>query len=758
MRTWTLAFLCGVLLLQVFVKLPSLLWLIIVIVAIVGFLLFKKARFHARLFIACACGFAWCLWFAHAQTAWTLTSDLEGKTIPITGYIASIPSVSMTGTSFLFFVTKVQSEKVSGVVHLSWRESQTVLRVGDQWQFYVRLKKPYGTMNPGGFDYEAWVLQEGIRANGYVVAKLTNQLLSQHWYIHPVDRVRQYFKEKIEANLPVSNTSPWISALTVGERNDIDAKNWQVLRNTGTNHLMAIAGLHIGFMAILAHFVVSNLWRCLPRLTLMVPAPNAGAVAALLMALTYSAMAGFSIPTQRACLMLFVFLLITLRRRHAGAWHAWCCALLCVLLNNPLCVLTESFWLSFGSVALIIYGVSGRLMPTGLWWKWGRIQWVIAVGLVPLSVALFHQCSLVSFVANSIAIPWVEFVIVPLSLLGCFFLLVSAKAGGFILWLADKILSVLWSVLAWLAHLPGVVWYQTVPSMWVLVAAILGVVFLLFPIGFPGRYFGLVGLLPLILFKPAVPRAGDAWLTVLDVGQGLSAVVQTQNHVLVFDAGPRLSASYDMGDSIVVPFLHFIGAHNVDMLVVSHRDNDHIGGAQAILTQLPVRAVKTSVPELLPNARYCLRGDAWQWDGVDFEFLHPSLDTLGLDNDSSCVLRITIGKQHILLTGDVEKKAEKDLVATVAADLPADILVAPHHGSKTSGLASFVEAVNPHYVVFAVGYRNRYHFPHQSVVLQYQAMGVEALETAKTGAVQFQLGVDNFLNLYRVEHRHYWNN
>jgi competence protein ComEC len=802
MRSWTLAFLCGVLLLQPFSALPPLYLVLLLVLAsalILGLSkytrifnsLFKRSenkikktgwhggegshcerngiprsdRTPVNLSIAVILGFAWCLWFAHSQSAWRLDETLEGKPLTVTGYIASIPDKNLRGTGFLFSLKDVQFEnkktKAHGLIRLTLRNEKENPQVGDEWRFVVHLKKTYGTLNPGGFDYEAFALQEGIRANGYVVTKFSGTRISHHWYRYSIDRVRAYFKDKIAANLTPSNTSQWITALAIGERHDINQADWQVLRNTGTNHLMAIAGLHIGFMAALAHFIAAFIWRRLPRLPLMLPAVHAGAIAALLMALTYSAMAGFSIPTQRACLMLSVFLMTLLQRRHIAAWHAWSSALLCVLLWNPLTVLTESFWLSFGSVALIIYGVSGRLAPSGLWWKWGRIQWVIAIGLLPLSIWLFQQFSYISFVANSIAIPWVGFVVVPLCFVGCFTLIFSAKAGGFILSLADKILNVLWSILAWLSHLPGVVWYQTVPDHGILLAALAGIIFLLLPIGTPGRYFGFIWLLPLILFKPFAPKAGEAWLNVLDVGQGLSVVLQTQKHVLIYDAGPRLSTTYDMGESVVVPFLHAIGAKKVDMMVISHGDNDHIGGAKAVIGQFSVLTIKTSVPEKLPGADYCLRGTSWHWDGVDFSFIYPTIENLGLDNDSSCVLRITVGKQHILLTGDIEKFAEKELVSSALSDLPADILVAPHHGSKTSAVDSFIQGVHPSYVLFAVGYRNRYHFPHQLVADKYHHLGVRAYETARTGAVSFHLTPDHPItlpDLYRKQHQHYWNN
>jgi competence protein ComEC len=474
----------------------------------------------------------------------------------------------------------------------------------------------------------------------------------------------------------------------------------------------------------------------------------------------YSAMAGFSIPTQRACMMLAVFLTTLLLRRKPLAWQGWAFALLCVVLINPLSVSSESLWLSFASVALIVYCMSGRLAMRGLWWKLGRIQWIIAVGLIPFSIWLFQQCSLISFLANSVAIPWVGFFVAPLSFFGALLLPVSATLGGSVLLLADKLLSVLWIFLSWCAHLHGVVWYQVIDSHFVLISACLSLFLLLLPAGMPGRWFGVIFALPLVLAKPVVPPSETAWLTLLDIGQGLSAVVQTQQHILVFDAGPRLSPNYDMGESVVAPFLHTLAAKKIDMLVISHGDNDHIGGAGALLRQFSVSEIKTSVPASLPKATYCMQGAKWRWDGVDFEFLYPTMNLLHQNNDSSCVLRVSAGGKQILLTGDIEKSAEKYLLATSKNSLAATILIAPHHGSKTSGNEDFIAAVKPTYVLFAVGYQNRYHFPHKSVVARYQKQGVLMLETDLAGAIKFTVNKDALLppELFRMQHRHYWNN
>lgn len=758
MRSFSLAFLLGVLLLQNFSFLPDKKWAIgIMIFYIVAKIAFHKKWHYLRLPAACACGFAWCVWYANAHLAWTLPSELEGKTIAISGYIASIPNVSPYRTTFLF-ATK------TSLIHLSWQEKNVHLKEGDEWRLFVRLKKIHAMLNPGGSDYEAWAAQAGVRASGYVVKTPDNKLLDSAPYHFPLGRIRQFFLTKIHENLPVSNTSPWIPALAVGERQGISQDNWEVLRKTGTNHLMAIAGLHIGFMAAFSYALVFFFWRRVPRLMLLLPAQEASAITSLVIAFTYSALAGFSVPTQRACIMLSAFLITALLRRYSLAWQAWSLALLGVLLINPLSVLTESFWLSFMSVALIIFGVSGRLAPQGIWWKWGRIQWVLTLGLVPLTIAFFQECSLVSFIANSISIPWVGFLIVPLTLLGCASLLFSAKIGGLFLWLADKNLDVLWKILMLLSKLSWSSWHHHFPSFWILLIACIGVFLLLLPVGFPGRWLGVIWLLPIFFIKPLGPAAGDIWLTLLDVGQGLSAVIKTQKHTLVFDAGSRWDEAADMGENVVLPFLRTFDTKKIDMLVISHGDNDHIGGMNALHKQLAILAIKTSVPEKIPyqQVSYCLRGETWQWDGVKFEFDYPTENNLHLGNNSSCVLRISNNNTAILLTGDIEKLAEKELINKPEKNLSADILVAPHHGSKTSALSEFIDEVNPRIVLFPIGYRNRYHFPHVSVVKKYQQRNVLLLDTVKLGAIQFYIKNSDKKSAlvpisYRKNHLHYWN-
>lgn len=752
MLTFILAFLAGDLTLQTFSSLPSL-TLIFGITIIVIIICFYFKRYLPLAFML---GFAYTAWYAHNILSWELPKELEGKPHLVTGCVASIPVTDYKQVHFLFAL-----ENTSALIRLSAQNFPQLFHVGDKWQLQVRLKRIHGSQNAGAFDYEAWAMQKGLRASGSIISSVENKFLSHHWYHFPIAQIRERLLVKMQKHLPDSVGSPWLIALVIGERIGIKPDDWQVLRNTGTNHLMAIAGLHIGMIAGFAHTLVSIVWRCIPTLVLLFPAQLAGGCAALFTAFLYSALAGFSIPTQRACIMLTVFIIALLLRRNISAWTAWSLAMILVLLLNPLSVLTESFFLSFATIALIIYGMSARLAPTGWWWKWGRVQWVIGLGLIPITLALFQECSLVSFLANSVAIPWLGIFILPFCFLSGIFLFLYEPFGAILLFIASKSLAGLWCVLSWFSHFHFAAWQQAIPNTGIFLLTVLAFILLLIPAGMPGRWLGMLWLLPLVLYQYPTPEKGNFWLTLLDVGQGLSVVVQTKSHVLVYDAGPKYSENFDMGASVVVPYLRTNGTKTLDMLVVSHGDNDHIGGAPFIIHSLPVTMIKTSVPEKITNhtAELCLAGTAWEWDGVKFDFIYPTVNELHLGNDSSCVLRVSNGTHAILLTGDVEKFAEKQMLQKVPQYLPASILIAPHHGSKTSGVEQFVNAVHPSYVLYATGYRNRYHFPHVSVVRSYTEMNSQQFSTAECGEIQFRLDRNKMIApplLYRTEKQRYW--
>lgn len=760
MFLFTIAFLFGDLYLQQFEYLPDQLTVFVLLLSSLIFYCNTKNYWsHSYLCFAVALGFTFSFLYVQNIFSFSLSKNLESQTTVIRGHVASIPNLEPQTASFMFELNQINYHTVHNrpLIKLSWHKPDTI-QVGDEWLLHVRLKRVHAIQNPGGFDFEAWALQQGLRAMGYVVSNTKNQFIAHDYFRYPIHQIRQKIKVRIENILPPSQTKPWIIALMVGERSGVAQDDWQILRNTGTNHLMAIAGLHIGILFGFAHAFFLLLWRRLPKLMLKVPAQLGALCSAFVLCLIYSALAGFSIPTQRACIMLGVFILNLLARKKTTAWNSWSLALLLVLILNPLSVLSDSFWLSFGTIALIIYGMSGRLAPKNLWWKWGRVQWVISFGLMPLSLLLFQECSIISFVANSIAIPWLAFLILPFCFLGTLFLYLSPAVGKYFLLIADQNLSGLWKLLTWFAQLHYATWQHAIPSTIIFFISLIGILLLMLPAGFAGRCLGLIWLMPLIFYQPIKPRMGDFWMTLLDVGQGLSVVIQTHKHTLIYDTGPRF-ANQDTGERVLLPYLRMLAITELDSLIISHGDNDHIGGATILLKTFPIRMIKSSVPDKLTSASYCLSGDTWQWDQVQFSILYPTTNDLHLGNDSSCVLQIDNGVQKLLLTGDIEKHAEKNLLARISKQLSADVLIAPHHGSKTSGLKEFIYTVAPSYVLFPIGYRNRYHFPHPSVIQTYQQIHAKQLDTAHSGAIQmkFDKTKQNLqVQEYRLKHKHYW--
>lgn len=767
MRTWILAFLLGDSLLLTLSSLPNLVWVWLLLIICATFYFFRAlhaAPLHKLLF-ACLLGFAWGLLHAHAELNLQLPTDLESKTLLIKGTVASIPEQHDKNVSFDFFANfekpmrirlnwfkGVYSNSPLPLVGEGARRAGEGLHVGDTWQLTVRLKRPRSFWNQGSFDYEGWLFERHVHANGYVVESENNKLIKTNHFSHAIDRLREYLANTVTQSLKDKPLVGLINALTVGVRNQITEQQWQVMRGTGTNHLFAIAGLHIGFVAGMIYALVSFIWRRAGRLSLYIPTPQAAAFASLIAAIFYSALAGFALPTQRAVIMLSVFLLATLLRKQLPAWTAWSLAIFIVLLIEPLAVLSDSFWLSFGAVAYIIYGISARV-GVGKWWQhWARTQWVVAVGLIPLTLLFFHQSSLAGFFANAFAIPWVGFVVLPLCLLG------SLTGLSFLISLSERAMELIWPALEYISHLDQAQWFAYIANSWVLVTASIAMILLLAPRGFPARWLGIIWLLPLIIWKPAQPKYGEVWFTLLDVGQGLASVVRTQHHVLIYDAGPKFSESFDTGNAVVVPYLNYVGVNTVDTLMISHPDNDHIGGANSVLSQLKVKQIFTSAPEKFKSAQYCEAGQHWQWDGVRFDVLYPTKTLQGLDNDSSCVLRVDNGKQSIFLVGDIEKASEKYLVANAKEFLTTTILVVPHHGSKTSSTIDFVNAVHPQYALFPVGYRNKFGFPKAEVVRRYQQINAKIFTTVDDGSIMFKLIGDKILlETYREKFGKFWN-
>jgi competence protein ComEC len=767
-RLAVLAFLTGILLVQQMAALPSLAWAwLLPPLALVAWL-WPRIGLPMLFLLA---GILWVTLRAGSVLADRLATELEGVDLRVEGRIADLPVVSERGVHFAFDIERAwqgdQPVQLPHKIQLSLYNAVPTLYVGDVWTFNVRLKRPHGFQNPGGFDYEAHLFQLRVRATGYVrehepyrllapLGTLTEGLLPGY----RLDRFRQNLSARIQALLPENRFAPMITAFANGDDDAIPDDQWQVLTRTGTNHLIAISGMNIGLVAGLVFLLARWLWSLPGTTVLRAPAPLVAAAAALLAALGYAALAGFAIPTQRALVMLAVALGGLFLRRRSSPSVLLAVALLAVLLVDPLAVMSPGFWLSFAAVAVILYTVAGTSVQG---WKerlvaWGRLQWAIAAGLLPLLLLLFQQVSLSGPFANLVAIPVVELLVIPATLLGVagsFFLPDSLTAWPFLL--AAKALAILWPLLELLAQLEGAQWTQHNPPLWTLGAALVGVLLLLAPRGIPARWLGLAWLLPMFLVRPPLPAPGEARVTLLDVGQGLAVVVQTAGHTLVYDTGARLSARFDAGRAVVVPFLRHAGVMRVDTLIVSHGDNDHIGGSASLLAALPVTRVLSSVPERLPNAETCQSGQAWEWDGVRFVMLHPQTDTQLAGNNRCCVLRIETRSGQALLPGDIAAKAEYELLARATEQLRVDVLVVPHHGSKTSSTQAFVDAVRPQVALLPVGYRNRYHHPHPLVEARYRERGILLADSASAGAITVELGGPGLpLQRYRETQRRYW--
>ncbi len=701
----------------------------------------------------------------------TLPEDSQGLPLTVIGSVASIPEYQDTYAVFEFAVKQVSPENAwtnPGKIRLKWLDApetlNDMLHIGDEWQFAVKLKRPRAYANPGSFDKAHHFFCQRLLAEGVLLDAPLPKLLQSSIYINPIGRMRELLNQNINISLKDDPYCGMINALVVGVRNKISQTQWEVFRDTGTVHLMAIAGLHIGFLTTTAFFLINFFWRRLPLVCLRFPSTWIAAIGAVLVAMIYAFLAGFSIPTQRALVMITIFMTGILTRRVLSSWRSFMLAMLIVLLIDPFSTLSTGFWLSFGAVFMILYGLRGRIGSQGLWWRWGRIQWVLFLGLIPLTLASFQQASFIAPLANFIAVPWVGFLVIPLSLLGAALSIVYLPLGALFLKLAAWLMSILWPILVHLSHWPAATWMNAELNAFALICAALGVLLILAPRGLPGRGFAIVFLLPLVLTKAPPIENDHAKFTVLDVGQGLAAVIETAHHVLLYDTGPKMNEHFDTGDRVVLPFLATRGIRKIDTVVISHGDNDHVGGLGSIINKLPVSQILTSETAKLPeNAkaikiRHCYAGQTWEWDGVKFEMLHPGDLLKTKRNDYSCVLRVRVGEKTVLLTGDIEAKSEEDLVARYGRKLQSDILLVPHHGSKTSSTLDFIKAVDPEYAVIPVGYRNQYGHPRPEVVERYQKQGIILLDTAHAGMVSFLIAPNKLQvpQLFLNEHTHYW--
>jgi competence protein ComEC len=786
-------------------------------VGVVGLCLMARIRADTTrlrsllLVIACAAGMlagaGSAGWRAASYLRDALAPALEGRDVVVEGVVAQMPQHSETGTRFRLEVASarwamqtsapVNDDDPSGPtratraapaapvvppgIALGWYAANTSawgnasddgartrpavapgpLHAGERWRMTVRLKAPHGSSNPHGYDFELWMWEQGLQANGYVrtgAGDAAPLRLADTWQ-HPIERGRESVRDAVFTHVPDRKLAGVIAALITGDQNAIDRADWDVFRATGVAHLMSISGLHITMFAWLAALLVGALWRRSNRLMLMWPAPHAALVGGVLLAAGYALFSGWGVPSQRTIWMLATVALLRLTGRRWPWPHVWLLVCAVVVAIDPWALMQAGFWLSFVAVGVLFAtdggaatvargGVAGHLARTL------REQWVVTLALTPLSVLLFQQVSVVGLAANAIAIPWVTLVVTPLAM------------GGVVvtpLWtVAAWSVQALALLLQWLASMPFATVSMAVPPIWMAVCGVAGGVLVAMRLPWSMRALGLPLLLPVLLWQTPRPPGSEFELLAVDIGQGNAVLVRTAAHSLLYDSGPRYSLESDAGHRVIVPLLRAMD-ERLDMVVLSHRDIDHTGGAPAVLAMQPQAALLSSIEathplQALRPAERCVAGKHWEWDGVRFEILHPLADDYtptAKPNALSCVLRISNGRATAILAGDVERDQEAALVRREPG-LAADVLLVPHHGSKTSSTAAMLDAVSPSLAIVQSGYRNRFGHPAEEVRARYVARNAAVVDSPHCGAVHWHSESPQAWKCERTIGRRYW--
>ena len=723
-----------------------------------------------------------------------IDAAVEGRDLDVVGRVQAMVQRQDTGTRFRFVIEEARlGGRVVDVprhVYLGWYSAsssdvQTVVltdvQPGERWRLRVRLKAAHGHINPRGFDYELWLWEQGIRATGYVRQGRGDpppQRLGQTGW-HPVEWCRQQVRDRILLRLQTDRSPDAlpgvIAALVTGDQAAIDRSAWDVFRATGVAHLMSISGLHVTLLGWLAARLLGALWRrsaLWGRLwALHWPAPQVSAWGGLVVAAAYALFTGWGVPAQRTVWMLATVTLLRSQARQWSAAQVWMVAGSVVLALDPWALLQPGFWLSFVAVGVLMATGSTAdhrapgtpLVQHGLHragaWRAAlvhlrdllREQWVVSLALAPLSLLFFGQLSLVGLLANLVAIPWVTFMVTPLALLG----MLLPWCWDVAVWALQPLAALLTELAAWR-------WASVSLAMppWPLAAvALLGAAGLVLRGPWAWRVWGVPLMLPALMWQPPRPAPGHFELLAADVGQGNAVLLRTARHSLLYDAGPRYSPESDAGHRVLVPLLSQRN-EKLDVLMLSHRDSDHTGGALAVLAMQPQAVLWSSLEDGHPLVQHpghqrCEAGRHWQWDGVRFDVLHPQAGAAKQrPNALSCVLRVQGAGGSALLVGDIEAPQERELLAQGLE--PVDLLLVPHHGSKTSSSEAFVDALAPALALVQAGYRNRFGHPAPEVVQRYRARQVQLLTSVHCGAALWRSDQPAQVHCERQASPRYW--
>ncbi|KTD74712.1 DNA internalization-related competence protein ComEC/Rec2 [Legionella waltersii] len=694
-------------------------------------LYFLTPKYRLILYFLGACSVAWiheCIVFPKGLP--------EKQVIPyaiIEGIISSIPNQNTHKTQFHLSLQKFNDQAAKGVILLSWYNHPPKLKAGQTWRLKVKLKKPRNFKNPGSYNYTLFLSARHIHWTGYILPK-GSQLLSTTSNELSLLPLRERLANSIASLAHDKQIAAILEALTLNIATHIAPETWELFRRTGTIHLFGISGEHIAFIAGILFYCCRWIWSRFPACCLCIPARSFAGVCSLIVAFMYSLLAGFEPPVQRALSGYFFFTLGCVGSQRFTPWQIWRYALFVVLCIDPHAVFMQGFYFSFGAVACLLI-THQRWQLKGYQLKLA-LQLSCLIGLLPLSFFWYGYGSINGFIANLFAIPLVGFLIVPLALMT---LLFSSQSWS---WILMKPLSLLVSLLLkglalteYLSTL-NINWsIQTAPMM---LSLLFGIMMLAILPTKPFKHIAILWIvIPLFPHQDSI-KSGEALVNVLDVGQGLSVVIRTQNHVLVYDTGDQFFQGSDLGKMVVLPFLNSKGIKSIDAVVISHPDKDHMGGLGSIEQSLPVDRLIVDDPDYYNRGLNCHTFHEWRWDKVTFKFF-PIHEVLGKKNNHSCVLRVSNSVSSILLTGDIEAVAEDYLVRTYSNQLNSEVFIVPHHGSSTSSSYRFLLDVNPRYAIASLGFDNRFHFPHDKTTLKLKSLNIPFIRTDESGMVQIKL-------------------
>ncbi len=747
MLLYALSFLAGISQL-LWIPEVDLQWLFVSLFFIVVIRYYKKPHQLTSFVITFFFGFSYALLIASYHKGHQLQA-LPSKIVSIKGHVIGLPSISVDKTKFLLAVEQVDQQLPIKKIQLNWYETEQIIEPGQVWQFSLKLKPIHALYNPATFDYSRWLFRHGIDATGTIKQ---GQLLDEvsNDFLSKLNKLRLKIAGIITENINSQRVAALLTALMIGDKSLISYQDSQLFQTTGTAHLIAISGLHIGLMA----FIGLLMGRLLFAL-LAVQTTNRfvfEAVFSIAFALIYALLAGMSIPTIRALVMVIVFALSYAFKSQVSRWQAWSLALLVVLVIDPLSVLDAGFWFSFSAVAVLMFTFSGKPFQQNKIFGFIQAQFVILLGLMPLMVIVFHQFNVLTPLANFLVLPLASLVLIPLLFLALFTVFLSADLAHYIFVVVEQVARLIFFLLDYLSQFSYLKIALPSYNHYTIVVFVIMVIIMLLPRLFRWKWVVLVFALPLFFKADNGIEKGEFKLNVLDVGQGLSIIIRTKNHTLVYDTGAKYDSGFSMVQAVVIPVLQSFGIKQLDRLILSHADNDHSGGASELIEKY-----NPQVFDVVGQHKNCQYPLSWKWDGVSFDVLSPFEVLPYMGNNTACVIKVSNINHSVLLPADSQEAVEYRLMTQFPAKIASDVLIVPHHGSKSSSTLDFIKIVNPKYAINSSGFANQFHHPHVSIVERYRENGIEFYDTQFSGMVEVYareetIQIKPFIN----SNRHFW--